>query len=109
MIFEKHANLKFKYENRLFWRRRYYVDTGGKNTTAIKAYDPFTGEFPLGAAVNVVQPAELQCAFWTQAGNSPYKRLCKPPARPVVLTKDIARQFTDRAFTQAARFPDQRA
>ena len=64
MIFEKHANLKYKYGNRHFWCRGYYVDTVGKNTTAIKEYiqnqlkedleydqmslveyiDPFTGE-----------------------------------------------------------------
>lgn len=63
-IFEKHANLKYKYGNRHFWCRGYYVDTVGKNTAAIKAYiqnqlkedleydqmslvgyiDPFTGE-----------------------------------------------------------------
>ena len=64
MTFEKHANLKYKYGNRHFWCRGYYVDTVGKNTAAIKAYiqnqlkedleydqmslveyiDPFTGE-----------------------------------------------------------------
>ena len=64
MIFEYHANLKYKYGNRHFWCRGYYVDTVGKNTAAIKAYiqnqlkedleydqmslveyiDPFTGE-----------------------------------------------------------------
>ena len=64
MIFEKHANLKYKYGNRHFWCRGYYVDTVGKNTAAIKAYiqnqlkedleydqmslveyiDPFTGQ-----------------------------------------------------------------
>ena len=64
MIFDKHANLKYKYGNRHFWCRGYYVDTVGKNTAAIKAYiqnqikedleydqmsfveyiDPFTGE-----------------------------------------------------------------
>ena len=38
MIFEKHANLKYKYGNRHFWCRGYYVDTVGKNTSAIKAY-----------------------------------------------------------------------
>lgn len=38
MIFEKHANLKYKYGNRRFWRRIYYVDTVGKKTAAIKAY-----------------------------------------------------------------------
>ena len=64
MIFEKHANPKYKYGNRHFWCRGYYVDTVGKNTAAIKKYiqdqlkedleydqmslveyiDPFTGE-----------------------------------------------------------------
>ena len=64
MIFERHANLKYKYGNRHFWCRGYYVDTVGKNTAAIKKYiqnqikedleydqmtlveyiDPFTGE-----------------------------------------------------------------
>lgn len=38
MIFEKHANLKYKYGNRHFYCRGYYVDTVGKNTAAIKAY-----------------------------------------------------------------------
>ena len=32
MIFERHANLKYKYGNRKFWCRGYYVDTVGKNT-----------------------------------------------------------------------------
>ena len=64
MIFERHANLKYKYGNRNFWCRGYYVDTVGKNTAKIKEYiqkqlkedleydqmslveyiDPFTGE-----------------------------------------------------------------
>ena len=64
MIFEKHANLKYKYGNRHFWCRGYYVDTVGRNEKAINEYvknqlqediaadqisikeymDPFTGE-----------------------------------------------------------------
>ena len=64
MIFERHANLKYKYRNRHFWCRGYYVDTVGKNAKKIqeciqnqlkedleydqmtlKEYvDPFTGE-----------------------------------------------------------------
>ena len=64
MIFEKHANLKYKYGNRHFWCRGYYVDTVGKNEKKIAEYiqkqlqddiaedqismkeffDPFTGE-----------------------------------------------------------------
>ena len=38
MIFERHANLKYKYGNRHFWCRGYYVDTVGKNAAAIKTY-----------------------------------------------------------------------
>ena len=64
MIFDRHANLKYKYGNRHFWCRGYYVDTVGKHEGAIKEYirnqiqediatdqismkeyvDPFTGE-----------------------------------------------------------------
>jgi len=64
MIFDRHANLKYKYGNRHFWCRGYYVDTVGKNKKAIEEYikhqleediiadqismkelfDPFTGE-----------------------------------------------------------------
>lgn len=64
MIFDRHANLKYKYGNRHFWCRGYYVDTVGKNSKKIKEYiknqlqedlvadqlslkeyiDPFTGE-----------------------------------------------------------------
>ena len=38
MIFDKFANLKYKYGNRHFWCRGYYVDTVGKNTKKIKKY-----------------------------------------------------------------------
>ncbi len=64
MIFDRHANLKYKYGNRHFWCRGYYVDTVGRNEKAIREYvrnqlqediasdqicmkefiDPFTGE-----------------------------------------------------------------
>lgn len=64
IIFERHANLKYKYGNRHFGCREYYVDTVGKNEKKIKEYvqnqlrediefdqltlkeyiDPFTGE-----------------------------------------------------------------
>ena len=64
MIFDRFANLKYKYGNRHFWCRGYYVDTVGRNKTAIAKYiqnqieedklaeqlsmkeyiDPFTGE-----------------------------------------------------------------
>ena len=64
MIFDRHANLKYKYGNWHFWCRGYYVDTVGRNKEAITKYirnqlqedaaqdqisireliDPFTGE-----------------------------------------------------------------
>lgn len=64
IIFDRHANLKYKYGNRRFWCRGYYVDTVGRNRKVIAKYirnqlvedmaadklvqgelfDPFTGE-----------------------------------------------------------------
>ena len=64
MIFDRHAQMKYRYGNRHFWCRGYYVDTVGKNTKKIQEYiatqlqediaedqismkeyiDPFTGE-----------------------------------------------------------------
>ena len=38
MIYQRWGNMKFKYRNRQFWCRGYYVDTVGKNTKAIKEY-----------------------------------------------------------------------
>ena len=64
MIFDRHANLKYKYGNRHFWCKGYYVSTVGRNKKVIEEYikkqlqediaydqlsmkefvDPFTGE-----------------------------------------------------------------
>ena len=38
MIFDRHANLKYKYGSRHFWARGYYVDTVGKNEKKIAEY-----------------------------------------------------------------------
>ena len=38
LIYQKFANMKFKYRNREFWCRGYYVDTAGKNDIKIKQY-----------------------------------------------------------------------
>ena len=38
MIFDRHANLKYKYGNRTFWARGYYVDTVGRNKKQIEEY-----------------------------------------------------------------------
>ena len=38
MIFDRHANLKYKYGNRKFWCRGFYVDTVGRNQKRIEEY-----------------------------------------------------------------------
>jgi putative transposase len=38
MIYERWGDLKFKYKNREFWCRGYYVDTAGKDANKIKKY-----------------------------------------------------------------------
>ena len=38
MIFERHANLKYKYGRRVFWAKGYYVSTVGANKAAIEKY-----------------------------------------------------------------------
>ena len=38
MMFQRFGNMRFAYRNREFWCKGYYVDTVGKNTTAIKEY-----------------------------------------------------------------------
>ena len=38
MVFDRHANLKYKYGRRNFWARGYFVDTVGRNEKAIKEY-----------------------------------------------------------------------
>ncbi len=38
LIHERHGNLKYKYGNRSFWCRGYYVDTAGKNAKKIAEY-----------------------------------------------------------------------
>ena len=38
MIFDRHANLKYKYGNRQFWCKGYYVDTVGRNKKVIAEY-----------------------------------------------------------------------
>ena len=38
MIFDRHANLKYKYGNRQFWCKGYYIDTVGRNKKVIEEY-----------------------------------------------------------------------
>ena len=38
MIFERHANLKYKYGRRVLWAKGYYVNTAGENEAKIRKY-----------------------------------------------------------------------
>ena len=38
MIFDRHANLKYRYGNRTFWARGYYVSTVGRDEETIRQY-----------------------------------------------------------------------
>ena len=45
MIFDRHANLKYKHGSRHFWARGYFVDMVGRNKKAIRAYiEPVGGD-----------------------------------------------------------------
>ena len=101
MKFERHANLKYKYGNRHFWCRGYYVDTVGKNAKKIQEYiqsqikedleydqmtlkeyiDPFTGElvkqsrkeepFRVGQVNDVAAGVPFDESLESSAGNKP--------------------------------------
>ena len=56
MIYERWGNLKFKYKNREFWCRGYYVDTTGKNSEKIREYiDNQLKEDGLGEQIGIVE------------------------------------------------------
>ena len=38
MMFDRHANLKYKFGNRHFWAERYYVSTVGLNDATVRKY-----------------------------------------------------------------------
>ena len=57
MIYEKWGNMKYKYKNREFWCRWYYVDTVGKNTKAISEYISHQlKEDELGSQLTLAEP-----------------------------------------------------
>lgn len=98
MIFDRHANLKYRYGNRQFWCRGYYVTTVGRNKKVIEEYiknqlqedvihdqmtmkefiDPFTGEEIKKNSLNgkVVRLAgpPVQYVFQTWPVKAPYRR-----------------------------------
>ena len=88
MIFERHANLKYKFGNRHFWCRGYYVDTVGKNTKKIQEYiqnqlkeDYEYDQMTLRLANHFDESLDFS------AGKKPLEGVNKPPAKPVVLIK----------------------
>ena len=96
MIYQKWGNAKFKYRNREFWCRGYYVDTVGKNTKKIEEYirnqlredqmavqltidfdgDPFNGQPVANAGVGSF-PAATLGGGWQQRAILPEN--AKPP------------------------------
>ena len=85
MIFDRHANLKYKYGDRHFWARGYFVDTVGRNKKQIQEYikqletdqiadqmsikefiDPFTGSkrIPRHKRTPLQGPAMSQQCSW---------------------------------------------
>ena len=57
MIYEKWGNMKYKYKNREFWCRGYFVDTVGKNTKAISEYISHQlKEDELGSQLTLAEP-----------------------------------------------------
>ena len=67
MIFDRHVNLKYKYGNRHFWARGYYVDTVGKNQKRIEEYiqnqlqeDKLYDQISLKEYVDPFDPKEIK-------------------------------------------------
>ncbi len=102
MIFDRHANLKYKYGSRNFWCRGYYVDTVGRNKKVIAEYirnqleedfaaeqmsikeyiDPFTGDKRKQAKKTaarerlpemVMRCRTFEVPFWTSKVDAPYR------------------------------------
>ena len=117
MIYEKYANLKYKYGNRHFWCRGYYVSTVGRNRRAVEQYirnqlqediaadqmsiteyvDPFTGK-PVNGAREICAIGRPFDEPIGSARNMPQGGLCKPPARPVVMIWCARRESNPHAL-----------
>ena len=80
MIFDRHANLKYKYGNRHFWCQGYYVDTVGKNKKAIEEYikkqlqeDIATDQISIKEYVNPFEKEEKEKERKIRKGLGPLK------------------------------------
>ena len=84
MIFDRHANMKYKYGNRHFWCRGYYVDTAGKNGKKIAEY--IKGQLNRGKYGEQLEIPYLGDPFSTTGSrrsvcmrhaDAPFKALCQ--------------------------------
>ena len=83
MIFERHANLKYKYGNRHFWCRGYYVDTAGKNAKKIEEY--IRNQLQEDLEYDQMTIKEYVDPLTGEPAKRPYRPQSKPPAKPVVV------------------------
>ena len=74
MIFEKYANMKYKYGNRHFWCRGYYVDTVGKNTKGVapKDYPKVVRRYMLDRFQGNIYPVGTSNAYVNRRGIEEY-------------------------------------
>ncbi len=89
MIFDRHANLKYKYGNRKFWCRGFYVDTVGRNQKRIEEYirnqlqeDVIADQASIGIARMV--PSQLTATSASQVQAINLSSLTKKVARKEV-------------------------
>ncbi|MGT2909128.1 transposase, partial [Streptococcus dentapri] len=61
--FDKHANLKYKYGNRKFWARGYYVSTVGLNEKTVAKY--IREQEKNHIALTALKEINIQLSFWT--------------------------------------------
>ena len=100
IIYERHANLKYKHGNRSFWCRGYYVDTAGKNTKKIAEYiknqseeDKLQDQLTFREYEDPFKGSEQQSFAGVRSlchyNGCQYSRVIpayeKPPAKPAVL------------------------
>ena len=103
---ERHRNLKYKYGNRSFWCRGYYVDTAGKNTKKIAEYiqnqlkeDELHGQLTLKEYTDPFTGSKQQSPRRCQAAKGAYNQqrlqapLAKPPAMPWMFTSHQRYKF----------------
>ena len=83
MIFERHANLKYKYGNRHFWCRGYYVDAVGKNAKKIEEY--IRNQLQEDLEYDQMTIKEYVDPLTGETAKRPYRPQSKPPAKPVIV------------------------